>query len=119
MVLKGGPGRAPLLLGGNQLWVWVPVYGQLPFPLSARTEATEANVMSTASDHAKTKARIFRILVTMRRAPSRRASWPGPRFSRGRSGDHHPSAYGGASVGVKYLCSLRIVEDLAWNQVAV
>jgi len=82
MVLKGGPGRAPLLLGGNQLWVWVPVYGQLPFPLSARTEATEANVMSTASDHAKTKARIFRILVTMRRAPSRRASWPGPRFER-------------------------------------
>lgn len=80
MVLKGGPGRAPLLLGGDQLWAWVPVYGQLPFPLSARTEATEANVMSTASDHAKTKARIFRILVTMRRAPSRRASWPGPRF---------------------------------------
>ncbi len=79
-MLKEGPGRAPLLLGGDQLLVWVPVYGQLPFPLSARTLATEANVMSTASDHAKTKARIFRILVTMVRAPSRRASWPGPRF---------------------------------------
>lgn len=116
MLKRAGPRAAAI--GRVSTRGWVPVYGQLPFVLSARTEATEANVMSTASDHAKTKARIFRIQVTMGRAPSRRASWPGPRFE-GRSGDHYPPAYGVDSAGVKYLCSLRIAGDPARNQVAV
>ena len=117
-MLKEGPGRTPLLLGGDQLLVWVPVYGQLPFPLSARTVATEANVMSTASDHAKTMARIFRILVTMGGLLPGAPHGPAP-DSRGRSGDHCPPAYGGDSGGVKYLCSRRISARPPRNQVSV
>lgn len=118
MVLKGGPGRAPLLLGGDQLWAWVPVYGQLPFPLSARTEATEANVMSTASDHAKTMGRIFRIQVAMGGLLPGTPHGPAP-DSRGRSDDLCAPAYGGASTGVKYFFSLETAVARPQNQVAV
>lgn len=117
-MLKEGPGRAPLLLGGDQLLVWVPVYGQLPFPLSARTVATEANAMSTASDHAKTMARIFRILVTMGGLLPGAPHGPAP-DSRGRISDHCAAAYGDDSGGVKYLCSLPVGPGRTWNQVTV
>jgi hypothetical protein len=98
--------------------VGVPVYGQLPFPLSARTVATEANAMSTASDHAKTMARIFRILVTMGGLLPGAPHGPAP-DSRGRSGDHCPPAYGGESGDVKYFYSLEMAAGQTCNQVAV
>jgi len=74
--------------------------------------------MSTASDHAKTMGRIFRIQVAMGRLLPGTPHGPAP-DSRGRTGDLWAPAYVGDSAGVKYLYSRGAVVGRPGNQVAV